>query len=536
LTENVTKPACKRALISLSDKTGLTEFARELIALGYHLVSTGGTARALIDAGVQVEKVEDLTGFPEIMDGRVKTLHPKIHAGILARDRPEDWAQLEKLGIEPFDLVVVNLYPFRETIAKPNVLLGDAIEKIDIGGPSMVRAAAKNFTRVAIIVNPECYGQVLRELRESGQVKLSTRLELAREAFWHTAVYDSAIANYLYSLGDGEGQEVDLESTPVTKKFPDRLTVPLTKLNDLRYGENPHQQAAFYREENMEPHGIAGAQQLNGKELSCNNILDLNAALGAVMEFTAAPAAVVIKHSTPSGVAEAKTLAQAFFMARQANAEAAYGGVVGLNRVVDIRTARALTETFLEAIVAPAYDAEALAELREKKNLRILAAGDRAGMPGGWDMKRVSGGFLLQDSDITVSLEDLKKNSRVVTDRAPSEAEWADLLFGWLVVKHAYSNGIVLAKGKVTLGIGSGQVSRVASVNIALEQAGAEAGGSALASDGFFPFPDSIENAALHGVTAVIQPGHSIRDEEVIAVANAAGIAMVFTGKRHFKH
>lgn len=531
MTESSMKQDMKRALISVSDKQGLIEFGRSLQELGYHLVSTGGTAQALEDAGIGVERVEQVTGFPEILGGRVKTLHPKIHGGILARDLPEDQAQLEQLGIKPFSLVVVNLYPFQETISKPGVQVKEALEKIDIGGPSMLRAAAKNFPRLAVVVNPNRYNQVIEELREQGKISLSTRLELAQEAFSHTAQYDAAIANYLSMAAVQERELVP----PTQEKFPTKKLVPLVKISDLRYGENPHQDAAFYRDESVKPYGVAGAKQFNGKELSFNNILDVHAALSTVAEFEGT-AAVVIKHNTPSGVSCDARLVDAYRRAYEADSLAAYGGVVGLNRTVDQETAAAMTETFLEAVIAPDYTEEALATLRGKKNLRVLSTGDFAAFRDEMNVKRVSGGFLLQESDRLGDLSNWRQNIKVATKRSPSEAEWDDLLFSWIVAKHVFSNAIVLAKGRQTIGIGGGQVSRVASAKIAVAKAGDLTKGAVMASDGFFPFADSIEHAAKNGITAVIQPGGSIRDEEVIAAADAAGIAMVFTGRRHFKH
>jgi len=526
----------KQALISVSDKQGIVDFARELARLGYRLISTGGTARALEQAGVPVLRVEDLTGFPEIMDGRVKTLHPKVHAGILAR-LPLDGDQLDRLGIELIDLVVVNLYPFQETIARGDVTLAQAIEQIDIGGPSMLRAAAKNFARVTVVVNPERYREVIAELRSQGDTSPMTRLRLAREVFWHTAAYDTAIANYLYSYDDAgtdAAMTAVLAGAPKEQQFPSRKVLPLSKLCGLRYGENPHQRAAFYREETGAPQGLAGARQLQGKELSFNNILDLDAALRIASEFQAT-AAVVIKHNKPSGVACAPTLAEAFRVAREADAVAAYGGIVGLNRPVDQATAEAIRETFFEAVIAPSFSEEALVALNSKHNLRLLATGEQ-GLPRELDYKRVSGGFLLQEPDPPLDLDQVRQSCRVVTRQEPSADQWADLLFAWAVAKHVTSNGIVIANGRTTLGIGQGQVSRIDAVNIALAKAGERAKGAVLASDGYLPFDDTVRSAATAGVAAIIQPGGSVRDQEAIEAADAAGLAMVFTGSRHFKH
>lgn len=526
----------KRAIISVSDKEGIGEFARSLVELGYHLISTGGTAKALEQHEVKVERVENLTGYPEILGGRVKTLHPKIHAGILARDLPGDWAQLEQLDIEHISLVVVNLYPFRETIAQPNVTLAQAIEQIDIGGPAMVRAAAKNFARVAAVVNPNRYQLIIQELQENGEISQETRLVLAQEAFWHTAVYDAAVANYLYRIDLGKEKELDFDRRPVLSKFPSRMIMSLVKLADLRYGENPHQQGAFYREETVRPYGVSGARKFHGKELSFNNILDLDAALRIVSEFEV-PAAVVIKHNTPSGVACDANLVDAFRRSREADPISAYGGVVGLNQTVNRDTAEAMVETFLEAVIAPAYSEEALTILSGKKNLRVLCTGEFADLREEMDVKRVSGGFLVQDPDSWKgAFGDLSRLGRVVTKSVPTEAEWEDLFFAWIVVKHVFSNGIVLARNKETVGIGGGQVSRVEAARIALVKAGEKSRGAVLASDGFIPFPDTIEMVAQCGVRAVIQPGSSIRDKEVINAADTLGMTMVFTGQRHFKH
>lgn len=528
----------RMALISVSNKEGVAELGRELIRLGFHLVSTGGTARFLEQSGVKVERVEELTGFPEILNGRVKTLHPKIHAGILARDLPEDREQVERLDIHLIDLVVVNLYPFRETVANPDVTLAEAIEQIDIGGPTIIRAAAKNFARVAVVVNPERYPEILKELREKGEICLATRFKLAQEAFSHTASYDAAISNFLTAVDVSFGEEPEFSNKVQLKKFPANYTLSLVMLQELRYGENPHQQAAFYREETVPPYGLAGARQVQGKELSFNNILDLNAALRIVSEFKET-AAVVIKHNTPSGVACASELADAYVRARQADPVAAFGGVVGLNRTVDKKTAERLVETFLEAVIAPGFSEDALAVLSDKKNMRLLSTEGLLNLDGKFDVKRVSGGFLVQDFDADASdrfFDAFKQRCRVVTKKAPSESEWEDLFFGWLVVKHVFSNGIVLAREKETVGIGGGQVSRVDAARIALAKAGDKAHGSVLASDGFLPFPDTIEYAVKCGIKAIVQPGGSLRDEEVIEAADAAGIAMIFTGQRHFKH
>lgn len=526
----------RNALISVYNKEGIEEFAGGLLEHGYYLISTGGTARILEQAGIKVERVENFTGFPEILGGRVKTLHPWIHAGLLARNLPEDRDQLEQLGISFIDLVVVNLYPFRDTISRPGVTLGEALEQIDIGGSTLIRAAAKNFPRVTVIMNPNHYPQIIGELRAKGEVSLTTRLSLAREAFWYTAVYEAAVANYLHEINLQEQKDLELTETLTRQKFPARLLFSLVKLGDLRYGENPHQQAAFYREEAVRLYGVAGARQFHGKELSFNNILDLDAALRLVSEFEV-PAAVIIKHTVPSGVACASNLVDAFRRAREADPVAAYGGVVGLNQTVSRETAEALMETFLEAVIAPAYSEDALTILKAKRDLRVLCSGEFADLRCELDVKQVSGGFLIQEPNfLEADFEKLTQEGQVVTKREPTQTEWGDLFFAWVVAKHVFSNGIVLARSGETVGIGGGQVSRITAAHIALEKAGLKANGAVLASDGFIPFPDTVETAARAGVTAIVQPGGSIRDREVIAAADAAGMGMVFTGRRHFKH
>ncbi|WP_338818097.1 Bifunctional purine biosynthesis protein PurH [Moorella thermoacetica] len=511
----------KRALISVSDKTGLVELARGLVELGWELLSTGGTARTLIAAGLPVTEVAAVTGFPEILDGRVKTLHPKIHGGILARPTPEHLAQLQEQGIQPIDLVVVNLYPFRETIARPGVTPAEAIENIDIGGPAMVRAAAKNHERVGIVVDPASYDEVLTELREKGSLSPETRRRLAAAAFAHTAAYDAAIAAYFQRLMGNE------------EPFPASFVLSGEKVQDLRYGENPHQGAAFYRLPAPPPGTLAGARQLQGKELSYNNLMDLDAAWNLACDFKE-PVVAIIKHTNPCGVARASTPAAAYRLAYAADPVSAFGGIVACNRPVDGEMAGAMTEIFLEAVIAPSFTPEAMAILKSKSNLRLLAAGERAGCrTREYQIRPVSGGFLVQEPDYHV-LE--PESLKVVTARKPEAKEMADLLFAWQVVKHVKSNAIVVARDGVTLGIGAGQMNRVGAARIALEQAGARAKGAVLASDAFFPFGDTVELAARAGITAIIQPGGSIRDEESIRAADAAGIAMVFTGIRHFRH
>lgn len=510
-----------RALLSVSDKTGLVEFARGLVDLGWELISTGGTAQTLTEAGLPVTPVAAVTGFPEILDGRVKTLHPRIHGGILARPTPEHREQLQEQGIRPIDLVVVNLYPFRETIARPGVTPEEAIEKIDIGGPAMVRAAAKNHERVTVVVDPASYSGVLAELREQGAVSPATRRRLAAAAFAHTAAYDAAIAAYFQRLIRPE------------ESFPANFILNGEKVQDLRYGENPHQGAAFYRLPSPPPGSLAGARQLQGKELSYNNLMDLDAAWNLACDFKE-PVVAIIKHTNPCGVARAATPAAAYRLAYAADPVSAFGGIVACNRPVDGEMAGAMAEIFLEAVIAPFFTPEALAILKSKPNLRLLAAGEKAGYrTQEYQVRPVSGGFLVQEPDYHIlDPEHLK----VVTTRKPEAGEMEDLRFAWQVVKHVKSNAIVVAKDSVTLGVGAGQMNRVGAARIALEQAGARAKGAVLASDAFFPFSDTVEQAAAAGIAAIIQPGGSIRDEESIKAADAAGIAMVFTGVRHFRH
>ena len=511
----------KRALLSVSDKTGLIELARGLLELGWELLSTGGTGRTLKEAGLPVTDVAAVTGFPEILAGRVKTLHPQIHGGILARPLPADMAQLREQGIEPIDLVVVNLYPFRETIARPGVTPEEAVENIDIGGPAMVRAAAKNHERVAVVVEPAGYGQVLAELRQQGEISAATRRRLAAAAFAHTAAYDAAIAAYFQRLIRNE------------EIFPAHFILSGEKVQDLRYGENPHQQAAFYRLPVTASGSLAGAQQLQGKELSYNNLMDLDAAWNLVGDFEA-PVAAIIKHTNPCGVARGEDPAAAYRLAYVADPVSAFGGIVACNRPVNEEMARAITEIFLEAVIAPSFKPDALAILKTKANLRLLAAGEKAGYRArAYQVRPVSGGFLVQEPDAHILERDRLK---VVTSRQPEAGEMDDLLFAWQVVKHVKSNAIVVAKDGVTLGIGAGQMNRIGAARIALEQAGARAKGAVLASDAFFPFSDTVTLAAAAGVTAIIQPGGSIRDDESIQAAGAAGMAMVFTGIRHFRH
>lgn len=514
-----------RALVSVSDKTDIVPFARALAEKGVEILSTGGTYKALADAGVPVVTVESYTGSPEVMDGRVKTLHPRVHGGILMRGA-EDEGDLQRIGGKVIDLVVVNLYPFEKTVAKPSVTHQEIVENIDIGGPSMVRSAAKNHARVAVVCDPADYDAVLADIEAHGEVTLALRKKLAAKAFAHTSAYDGAIAAYLSGQND-DGSRAE---------YPTYFSASFEKVYGLRYGENPHQTGAFYKERNAEKGSLALAESLGagGKELSFNNLVDVEAALDAVREFDK-PAAVVVKHTNPCGVAEADELASAYRTAREADALSAFGGIVALNREVDLATAKILAETFLECIVAPSFASDALEALRAKKNLRLLATGawlaaDHAGIQ--W--KKVSGGLVVQQRDATGGGE--VRGGKVVTKRAPTEEELASLDFAWKVGKHVKSNAIVLAKGKRTVGVGAGQMSRVVSVQIACEKAGEESQGSVLASDAFFPFPDGVEQAAARGITAIAQPGGSVKDQDVIAAADKAGIAMVFTGARHFRH
>jgi phosphoribosylaminoimidazolecarboxamide formyltransferase / IMP cyclohydrolase len=516
----------ERALISVSDKRGVVDFARRLADAGVEILSTGGTARALRAGGVPVVDVADYTGSPEIMDGRVKTLHPRVHGGILMRDSDEDRAQLGQIGGAPIDVVCVNLYPFEQTVAR-GAPHDEIIENIDIGGPSMVRSSAKNHARVAIVTDPSDYDAVA-EVVESGQLPpLAMRARLAAKAFDHTAAYDRAIADYMAAHTAGD---------EAAEAFPPQLTLTLDRAYGLRYGENPHQKGAFYVERGAPAGSLARVESLGagGKELSFNNLVDVDAALDAVREFEG-PAAVVVKHTNPSGVAQAASLEQAYRRAREADAVSAFGGIVALNREVDEATAKAVAETFIECIVAPAFSDAALGILRGRKNLRVLAT-------GGWlgpehpmlHMKRVGGGLVVQDRDATGAGE--VTSGKVVTKRAPTEQELRDLGFAWCVCKHVKSNAIVFAKDDVTVGVGAGQMSRVISVEIAAKKAGEAARGAVMASDAFFPFPDGVEAAARAGIVALAQPGGSMRDEDVIAAADAAGMAMVLTGVRHFRH
>lgn len=521
----------QRALLSVSDKTGLVPFAQRLAARGVTLLSTGGTLKALADAGVPVTAVEEYTGSPEVMDGRVKTLHPRIHGGILMRGDVDD-ADLARLGGQRIDLVVVNLYPFGKTLAKEGATVAELVENIDIGGPSMVRSAAKNHARVTVVCDPADYDAVAEALDHGGDTTASQRRRLAAKAFAHTAAYDGAIAGWLSSIDEDAADDQPAARDP----FPPFLTLAFERVYGLRYGENPHQKAAFYAERGAPDGSVARAQALGagGKELSFNNLVDVDAALDAVREHEK-PAAVVVKHTNPCGVAFDDELADAYRRARDADATSAFGGIVALNRAVDVATARLLAETFLECVIAPSFEPAALEILHTKKNLRLLATGWWLG-PDHRELvwKRVGGGLVVQDRDATGPGE--ARGGKVVTKRAPTEAEWTALDFGWRVCKHVKSNAIVLAGESETFGVGAGQMSRVESVRIACSKAGDKTKGAVLASDAFFPFPDGVELALAAGVTAIVQPGGSVKDADVIAAVDRAGAAMVFTGARHFRH
>ncbi|HET7579930.1 MAG TPA: bifunctional phosphoribosylaminoimidazolecarboxamide formyltransferase/IMP cyclohydrolase [Bacillales bacterium] len=511
--------AIKRALISVSDKQGLVPFAKALAEQGVEIVSTGGTKRALEEAGLTVTAVSEVTGFPEILDGRVKTLHPNIHSGLLAiRNNGEHVQQLQQHEIQPIDLVVVNLYPFQETISKPNVAFEDAVENIDIGGPSMLRAAAKNHNDVTVVVDPADYEIVLAELKNAGDTEKETRKKLAAKVFRHTAAYDALIAEYL--------------TEQTNEKFPERLTFTYEKKQALRYGENPHQQAAFYREPLGNGNSIARANQLHGKALSYNNINDANAALRMINDFSE-PAAVAVKHMNPCGIGVGETLFEAYGRAYEADPVSIFGGIVAVNREIDAEVARKMKEIFLEIIIAPAFSDEAIGILTTKKNLRLLTVdlSEKAGTED--QLTVVRGGLLIQEED-RYGFEDAEIS--VPTKREPTDEEWHALKLAWQTVKHVKSNAIVLANDKQTVGVGAGQMNRVGAAEIAIEQAAERISGAAMASDAFFPMDDTVEAAGKAGITAIIQPGGSIRDEDSIKKADEYGITMVFTGVRHFKH
>lgn len=516
-----------RALISVSDKTGIVEFAKELVTLGIEIISTGGTYGRLREAGVPALEISELTGFPECLDGRVKTLHPTVHAGLLAmRNNPSHMQQLKELNIDTIDLVIVNLYPFKATILKEHVTREDAVENIDIGGPTMLRAAAKNYQDVAVIVDPRDYDTVLSELKEKGQVSLDTKFYLMQKVFMHTSTYDTMIADYLKKERND-------------KELPDNLTMTFEKVQDMRYGENPHQKAAFYREIGKKRGSITDAVQLHGKELSFNNINDTNGALELLKEFDE-PTVVACKHGNPCGVGSAENIYGAWRKAYEADKTSIFGGIVVINREVNLAMAKEMKEIFLEVVVAPSYEKEALELLTLKKNIRILELNDieTPQEEDAYDIKKVNGGLIVQTIDSKLFNEE---DFKVVTDKVPSQKELEDLKFAWRVVKFVKSNGIAIAKGKQSLGIGPGQVNRIWATKQAIEHACELIGdgvtkGAVLASDAFFPFDDCVEAAHQAGITAIIQPGGSNRDEDSIKKCNKYGIAMIFTGMRHFKH
>ncbi len=520
-------PAVTRALVSVSDKTGIVDFAARLSKLGVEILSTGGTARLLSENGVAVKEVSEHTGFPEIMDGRVKTLHPKIHGGLLGR-RDLDAEAMSAQGIEPIDLLVVNLYPFEQTVSRPDCDLATAVENIDIGGPAMLRAAAKNHAFVTVVVDAIDYGKVIDELESTGEVSRETRYDLAIKVFEHTARYDGAIANYFGAL-DGASAE--------RRDFPRTFSMQFVKSDEMRYGENPHQRAAFYVERAPAEPSVSTAEKLQGKALSYNNIADTDAALECVKSFRET-ACVIVKHANPCGVAMGESVLEAYERAYRTDPTSAFGGIIAFNRPLDEATSKAIIERqFVEVVIAPAIEDSAMAVFSKKQNVRVLSCGKWGETrPAEWDFKRVAGGLLIQDRDIgEVGVSELK----VVSKRAPSNQEMADLQFAWKVVKFVKSNAIVYCKDGMTVGIGAGQMSRVYSAKIAGIKAadeGLEVKGSVMASDAFFPFRDGIDAAAEAGITAVIEPGGSMRDDEVIAAADEHDMAMVFTGMRHFRH
>ena len=515
----------KNAIISVSDKTGLVEFAKELKAQGVVIYSTGGTAKALENVGVPVEKIADYTGFPEILDGRVKSLHPKIHGGILAkRDNENHMSQLVENSITEFDLVAINLYPFEKVIKQKEVSVEEAIENIDIGGPSMLRSAAKNYPYVCVVPDPVYYSEVIDELREKGKISLDMRKKLSMAVFEKTAYYDSLISSFFHQAILSGGKTM----------YPDTVSLYFRKKQELRYGENPHQSAAFYTNPEITVTGVANAHQLHGKELSFNNILDIEAAAEIVKDFEQ-PACAVIKHTNPCGAAVADSLIQAFVDAWDGDPLSAFGSIVGCNRTVDVETAEAVTAAgFVECIIAPQFEEEAVRILKEKKNIRILGTGKmKSGEVYDYDMKRVVGGILVQERD----RKDVEASAlKTVTKKQVTGLELQSLLFAWKIAKHVKSNAIVCAQGTKVVGVGAGQMSRVDATFMAITKAAQRARGAVLASDAFFPKPDAIELAAKHGIVAIIQPGGSVRDEDTIGACNNAGIAMMFTGYRHFKH
>ncbi|WP_416328509.1 bifunctional phosphoribosylaminoimidazolecarboxamide formyltransferase/IMP cyclohydrolase [[Clostridium] innocuum] len=509
----------KRALVSVSDKTNLVPFVSSLVELGYEIISTGGTKKALEAAGIKTIGISEVTDFPEIMDGRVKTLHPKVHGALLCvRDNPDHVRQIEELGIQYIDLVCVNLYPFKETVQKPGVSHEEIIENIDIGGPSMLRSASKNYKFIPVLCDPSDYDAVVKELRENGETSLTTREYLAAKVFRHTASYDTMIASYL--------------TERTGEKYPEKFTITFDKVQELRYGENPHQSAAFYK--GMDPqYSLANAKQLHGKELSYNNIQDGNAAIEILKDFEGQPAVVGLKHMNPCGVGIGKTIEEAWDKAYEADPVSIFGGIVAFNEPIHASVAEKLSKIFLEIIIAPAFDEDAFEILSKKKNIRLMQLDTSLEVNARYKVTNVNDGLLVQDiDDHKITAEDL----RCVTNRKPTEEELEQLLFAWKVVKHVKSNAIVLVKDNMTIGVGAGQMNRVGAAKIAIEQAGEKAKGSIMSSDAFFPMPDTVEEAVKAGVTAIIQPGGSIKDQLSIDVCNEHGIAMVYTGVRHFKH
>jgi phosphoribosylaminoimidazolecarboxamide formyltransferase / IMP cyclohydrolase len=512
----------KRALISVSDKTGIVELAKELERSGIEIISTGGTAKTLSDEGIKVINVSDITGFPECLDGRVKTLHPKVHGGLLAiRENDEHMRQIKELGIDPIDMVIINLYPFKKTVLKGHVELEEAIENIDIGGPTMLRAAAKNYQDVVVIVDPLDYKKVLDELKVSKEISIKTKFKLAYKVFEHTSHYDTLIAKY---LRDKLGEEF----------FPETLSLTFEKVQDLRYGENPHQKAVFYKEIGANIGCITSAKQLHGKELSYNNINDTNGALELLKEFDE-PTVVAVKHANPCGVASAENIHDAYVKTYEADPVSIFGGIIAANREVDAKTAEEINKIFVEIVIAPSFSEEAVKILSQKKNIRILQLDNiSAKLPAGtYDMKKVAGGLLVQNYNNELINQD---ELQCVTEKKPTPEEMEDLIFTMKVVKHTKSNGIVLGKNKQSIGVGPGQLNRIMAAKIAIEYGAKRTKGAVLASDAFFPFIDCVEAASKTGITAIIQPGGSLKDNESIEACNKHGIAMIFTGMRHFKH
>ncbi|MCR0293225.1 bifunctional phosphoribosylaminoimidazolecarboxamide formyltransferase/IMP cyclohydrolase [[Clostridium] innocuum] len=509
----------KRALVSVSDKTNLVPFVSSLVELGYEIISTGGTKKALEAAGIKTIGISEVTDFPEIMDGRVKTQHPKVHGALLCvRDNPDHVRQIEELGIQYIDLVCVNLYPFKETVQKPGVSHEEIIENIDIGGPSMLRSASKNYKFIPVLCDPSDYDAIVKELRENGETYLTTREYLAAKVFRHTASYDTMIASYL--------------TERTGEKYPEKFTITFDKVQELRYGENPHQSAAFYKGMNPQ-YSLANAKQLHGKELSYNNIQDGNAAIEILKDFEGQPAVVGLKHMNPCGVGIGKTIEEAWDKAYEADPVSIFGGIVAFNEPIHASVAEKLSKIFLEIIIAPAFDEDAFEILSKKKNIRLMQLDTSLEVNAKYKVTNVNDGLLVQDiDDHKITAEDL----RCVTNRKPTEEELEQLLFAWKVVKHVKSNAIVLVKDNMTIGVGAGQMNRVGAAKIAIEQAGEKAKGSIMSSDAFFPMPDTVEEAVKAGVTAIIQPGGSIKDQLSIDVCNEHGIAMVYTGVRHFKH